>query len=236
MATITDYTYPPVSELGPPPDSLNNGDRLTQKEFHSLYEKAGENAHAELIDGIVYMASPLRARHGSHHAWLTMLIALYSGRTPGTQVCDNTTVVLSESYEPQPDLLLRVRREYGGKSGIDDRGYVEGAPELVIEVADSSRGIDLNVKRAGYARHGVEEYWVLNLIDDRIQAFDLTTGIETVLDAQSICRSKVFPGLWINVPAIFADNLDGMLSVLNDGLATPEHAAFVAKLASQKCS
>ena len=94
---------PPV---GDPPDELRNGDRLTQPEFHELYKQAPAGVRAELIGGIVYTASPLRARHGSNHLWLGTAFVYYQGNTPGTQVCDNATVILDGDSEPQPDLFL----------------------------------------------------------------------------------------------------------------------------------
>jgi len=223
-----------TTELGPPPDTLNNGDRLTQPEFHALYEKMPENVHAELIGGIVYMASPLRARHGSNHSWLTTPFVHYEWATPGTQVCDNSTIILGKASEPQPDLLLRVLPSHGGRTETDADGYVVGPPELVVEVSDSSRSLDLGMKRREYAGAGVLEYLVLNLRDQRLHWFDLAADREFVPDADGVYRVRVFPGLWIDAAALFARDLRRLLTTLDAGLATPEHAAFAAALAAAK--
>lgn len=225
---------PLAAELGPPPDALNNGDRLTQKEFHALYERTPKHFRAELVGGIVYVASPLRARHSDGHLVLAALISLYRGRTPGTHAGDNATVILGKKSEPQPDILLRVRESHGGRSRVNARGYVQGPPELIVEVSDSSRTIDLGAKWKSYTRHGVLEYLVFNLNDQRLHGFNLAARKDRPADTDGVYRSFAFPGLWIHVGAVFADDLTVSLATLDAGLATPEHAAFVAKLAAAK--
>jgi Uma2 family endonuclease len=225
---------PLAVELGPPPDTLNNGDRLTQKEFHALYKRTPKHFRAELIGGIVYVASPLRARHSDGQSLLATLATLYRARTPGTHAGDNATVILGKKSEPQPDILVRVLEDHGGRSRVNARGYVQGPPEFVIEVSDSSRTIDLNAKRKVYARHGVLEYLVFNLKDQRLHGFDLAGRKVRPADADGVYRSVSFPGLWINVGAVFADDVTAVLATLDAGLATPEHAAFVARLAAAK--
>jgi Uma2 family endonuclease len=219
---------------GLPPDYLNNGDRLTQKEFHALYERMPENVHAELIEGTVYMSSPLRVRHGSSHPWLTTAFVYYMGHTPGVQVCDNTTVILGNESEPQPDLLLRVLPEYGGRTGTTSTDFITGPPELIVEVADSTRSLDLGDKQIQYARNGVLEYLVLNVQDARISWYDLAANRSIEVDPDGVIRVRTFPGLWIHVEALLRQELTPLLATLDRGLATPEHAAFVAKLAAAK--
>jgi Uma2 family endonuclease len=227
MASVTLPTSDPIPE----PLELHNGDRMTQKEFHAIYEQMPEDFRAELIGGIVYVASPLKRRHGKNHYRLTFVFNLYESRTPGIEGSDNTTVILGEDDEPQPDLYLRILPECGGQSATSDNDYVLGAPELTAEVAHSSHAIDLHSKRDSYARNGVLEYIVVCVREGLVRWFDLQSGEEFTADAEGVLRSRIFPGLWLHGPALLARNYPQLTAALERGLATPEHAAFVAKLA-----
>lgn len=221
---------------GPPAEltELHNGDHLTQPEFHRIYGRMRRFVRAELVGGVVYMASPLQLRHATNHLPFGMLLLTYEAYTPGTQSGDNGTVVLGAEDEYQPDLFLRVLPEHGGQSRTTPDDYVEGAPELIAEIAHSSRAIDLNAKRDGYTRGGVREYLVLDLRDDRLRWFDLQAGQELAADADGICRVHTFPGLWIDGAALLARDIPRMLASLNAGLATAEHAAFVQALSAHR--
>lgn len=214
---------------------LRSGDRMNREEFHRLYEQTPDGFKAELIEGVVYVASPVSLFHGVSHSQFSSLLATYAGRTSGTEGGDNTTVLLGEEGEPQPDLFLRILPEHGGQSRTTDDGkYIEGAPELVAEVAYSSRAIDLHGKKNDYTRYGVKEYLVLNIKDEKLHHLDLPSGKELSPDEQGIFRSQVFPGLWINSQALLEKNHVAMIETLEAGLATDEHAAFVQSLAERK--
>ena len=227
MATVLETTSPPAEDV-----ELHSGDRMTREEFHRLYERTPENFRAELIGGIVYVSSPLKRRHGINHLPLGHVFFAYEGHTPGVESGDNTTVLLGDEGEPQPDLYLLIRPENGGQSGTTEDDYVEGAPELIAEVAHSSRAIDLHAKRDDYTRYGVREYLVLNLRDRRLHWFDLAAGRELQPDADGVFRIRVFPGLWVHGEALLARDFHRLTATLAQGLATPEHAAFVARLAA----
>jgi Uma2 family endonuclease len=229
MSTVVQPTAKPTEIL-----ELENGDHMSQPEFHRIYSQMPERFRAELIGGIVYVASPLKVRHGTNHSDLNGLFWLYSGQTPGVECSDSTTVILGARDEPQPDLYLRILPEYGGQSTTTVDDYVAGAPELVAEVAQSSRAIDLHTKRDKYARHGVLEYLVLDLRDNRLCWFDLRTGQELAADADGVCRIRTFPGLWIHREALLARDFRRLTETLNAGIAAPEHADFVRKLAAAK--
>ena len=209
---------------------LHSGDRLSSAQFHEAYSRTPEDFRAELIGGIVYVASPLRHPHGSTTPVLNLIVSLYAAATPGVDVGENATVLLGEDSEPQPDLLVRLLPEYGGRSHVDEDEYLAGPPELVIEVAHSSYAIDLHAKRADYTRFGVQEYVVASLADERLYWFDLTKNYEYAMPEDGICRSKVFPGLWIDGTAVFKKERSLAVATLNAGLASPEHAEFVRKL------
>jgi Uma2 family endonuclease len=211
---------------------LHNGDHMDQKTFHALYKQTPAEFKAELIGGIVYVASPVTARHGRPHGRVIHWLSIYSGATPGTDVLDNTTNILDEESEPQPDGCLLIQPEYGGQTSEDEDGYIVGAAELVAEVAYSTAAIDLHRKKKDYEEAGVREYVVV--LAESQSAVWYTRGrrgfVELKPGADGILRSRVFPGLWLDPAMIFAKTVKQLNSVTNQGLASPEHAAFVAKL------
>ncbi len=162
------------------------------------------------------------------------MVAAYEARTPGVDASDNTTIVLGDEGEPQPDLYVRILPECGGQSSTGSDGIVEGAPELIIEVANTSRAIDLHAKKDDYTSYGVHEYLVYCVKEKMLRWFDLTGGKELPPDRSGICRTQTFPGLWINGPALFAYDYAALMQTLDAGLATPEHAAFVEELAQRR--
>lgn len=214
------------------PVELVTGDRMTQPEFHRLYEQTPEGFRAELIGGIVYVSSPLKLRHGTNHLPLGTLFFAYQGHTPGVECGDNTTVKLGEESEPQPDLYLRILPENGGQSRTTEDDYIGGPPELVAEITHSSRAIDLHAKLLDYARNGVREYLVVSLREQQLRWFDLPADEELQLDPDGVCRVKAFPGLWVHAEALFAKDYGRLMATLQEGLATPQHAEFVARLAA----
>lgn len=229
MSTLS---HSPPRSAAPP--ELRSGDRMNRAEFHRLYENTPKHFKAELIGGTVYVASPLGRAHANRHGHLGMLFAAYELNTPGTESGDNATVLLGEESEPQPDLLLRILPDFGGQSATDRHDYVQGAPELIAEVAHSSRSIDLHAKRADYAHNGVREYLVLSVKDHRLYWFDLPSARELSIGSEGIIRVQSFPGFWINVEALFESNYKGLMATFHQGLATPEHAEFVRRLAAAK--
>jgi Uma2 family endonuclease len=146
---------------------------------------------------------------------------------------DNATIVLDEDAETQPDLFLRVLPEFGGQTRTEN-GYIVGGPELLSEIAVSSRSIDLHSKKDEYERCGVLEYLVFSVRERQLRWFDLRAKKELFADADGVIRIRCFPGLWIDVEGVLARDSARMLATLNQGLATPEHAEFVARLAAQK--
>jgi Uma2 family endonuclease len=212
---------------------LENGDRLTRAEFERRYEAMPDLKKAELIEGVVYMASPLRLKaHGEPHAFIMGWLAVYKAATPGVQLADNTTVRLDAENEAQPDALLRI--ESGGQSTISEDDYVEGAPELVVEIAASSASYDLHDKLRAYRRNQVQEYLVWCVRDRQINWFRLKEGeyVELPRNEEGIIYSKIFPGLVLDCPALLAGNLATVLEVLQKSLSSREHQKFVQHLSS----
>lgn len=215
---------------------LENGDRLTRQEFERRYEAMPQCKKAELIEGQVYMASPVRARkHGQPHAAIIGWLFNYCQATPGVELMDNPTVRLDADNEPQPDACLRIEEAAGGQSRISEDDYIEGAPELILEVAASSASYDLHQKKQVYRRNGVREYLVWRVVDAAFDWFVLEDGVYTNLnaDADGILRSRVFPGLWLAVTDLLAGNWAQVVTQLNLGLASPEYRTFQESLAEK---
>jgi Uma2 family endonuclease len=213
---------------------LHSGDRMTREEFHRVYERMPEDFKAELIGGTVYVASPLKRGHGTVHFPLGTLLFTYQGRTPGVESGDNTTLLLGPDSEPQPDAYLRILSEYGGQSRTTGDDYIEGAPELIAEIAYSSRAIDLHAKRKDYAKYGVLEYLVLSVKERELRWFDLKGDQELAVGGDGVVRVRTFPGLWIHAQGLLAKDYERMMGTLEEGLATGEHAEFVERLERQR--
>jgi len=211
---------------------LADGQRLNQSEFMRRYELAPPGFTAELIGGIVHVPSPVGRRHGVSSVDAIAWLGLYRARTPGTEGLADATTLMNELGVPQPDAQLRILPKCGGQTR-DEGQYVGGAPELVVEVSKSSRKIDLGPKRADYERAGVQEYIVAAVEPDEIHWHVRRRGKLARMrpDRDGLYRSKVFPGLWLDPSALSRGDLATVLAALDRGLATPEHADFVARLA-----
>jgi Uma2 family endonuclease len=212
---------------------LENGDTLTRAEFERRYEAMPHLKKAELIEGVVYVPSPVRhSYHGHQHTHLIGWLAQYEANTPGVEASDNVTVRLDLDNEPQPDALLFIDPACGGQARIDADGYIEDAPELVAEVAASTVSYDLHAKLRVYRRNGVREYIVWRVLDKEIDWFVLRAEQyeRLPLDAEGLYRSEIFPGLWLDPAALLRGELATVLAVVQRGLASPEHAAFATRL------
>jgi Uma2 family endonuclease len=206
---------------------------LTRQEFERRYEAMPHVKKAELIEGVVYMPSPVRLnQHGSPNAILIWWLTHYWAFTPGVRVGDNTTVRLDLDNEPQPDGLMIREPSHGGRVVIGPRGYIEGAPELVGEIAASSASFDLHTKLRVYRRNQVQEYLVWRVEEAAVDWFSLRQGdyAHLQLNPEGIYQSDVFPGLWLDPAALVRADLPTVLRVLQQGIASAEHAAFIAAL------
>jgi len=218
---------------GRPVPPLEAGDRLTRAEFERRYEAMPHLKKAELIEGTVYMPAAVRLRHhGRPHSHLLTWLTVYEAATPNLLVGDNSSVRLDLENEPQPDALLIIDPACGGQATISGDDYVENAPELVAEVSSSSVSIDMHTKLRVYRRSGVREYLVWRVLDRQFDWFVLRGGEyeSQTPDADGILQSTVYPGLWLDVAALLDDKLAQVLMVLDRGIKSPEHAAFVARL------
>jgi len=209
---------------------LCNGDHLTRDEFERRYESMPGMNKAELIEGVVYMPSPVSAEeHGEPHFDLITWLGVYRAGTPSVRGGDNSTLRLDLENEPQPDAYLRLLPECGGQARLVG-GYVTGAPELIVEIAASSASYDLHEKLNAYRRNGVREYVVWRVWDAVIDWFVLREArFEPLQSRDGVYRSETFPGLWLAPDAVLRGDLAHALKVLQQGVTSPEYAAFAAR-------
>jgi len=215
---------------------LESGDRLTRPEFERRYAAASHIRKAELIEGIVYVASPLRHKqHGKPHSRVMTWLGVYQSMTPGVDLSIEPTVRLDLDNEPQPDAVLFIEPEVGGQTRLSSDGYIEGSPELIVEVAASSAAIDTGSKKQVYRRNGVLEYVIWQSYENHIEWFRLIDGAYELIspDEDGIIRSQVFPGLWLAVAALLSNQMARVLDVLQSGLQSGEHGVFVEQLRKQ---
>ena len=223
-----------MSTLGRAIEPLRAGQRLTVKEFLRRWEAMPEVKFAELINGVVYMPSPQTSDHGRTEIKVDACLATYSAYTVGCDSGTQSTWLMLQSA-PQPDSYLWILPEYGGQSRVRGK-YHLGAPELAAEICFSSAAYDLSVKKTLYQQAGVQEYVAILVEEEEIRWHRLTKSAYKLCPPTSkvIYRSSVFPGLWLDGPALWKQDLARVLKTLQRGLRSAEHAAFVKTLAAQK--
>jgi Uma2 family endonuclease len=215
-----------VEEAVPP---LQAFDHLDQPTFHKRYAAMPKSVRAELIGGVVHMASPVKPNHGDVHGELVTWLTLYKAATQGTRALDDTTQILGEDSEPQPDASLLI---IGGQTRLGEDGYLYGAPEFAAEVALSTESYDLHSKKRDYERYGVREYLVMMVRLKRAAWFvrENDKFVEMPPGPDGIYRSPLMKGLWLDPAAMLRLDTNRVVEVLNQGLASPEHAEFVKSL------
>jgi Uma2 family endonuclease len=229
-------TSPPTEVLSSPIPPLENGDKLTRLEFERRLQAMPADTQAERIEGIVYMPAALRFRsHGRPHALVMAWLSDYWLATPGVELADNTTIRLDLDNDPQPDACLFIDEDYGGGVHVTEDDYLEGAPELIVEVAASSAAIDLHGKKQAYRRNGVQEYLVWQVLDRKVDWYALQDGayVELSPSADGILKSQTFPGLWLAVEPWLGQQGRQVLEVLAEGLRSPGYLKFQQDLSSK---
>ncbi len=197
------------------PILLESGDNLDRTEFHRRYEARPDIKKAELIDGVVYVPSPVRVLHAELHGTVIFWLHAYKMGHPDVRVGDNATVLLDATTEVQPDACLW-KEEAGGPHVTADN-YIEGPPQLVVEVAASSAAIDLHQKQRAYERNGVLEYVVWRVLDEAVNWFRLADGRFALVepDADDLIASATFPGLRLPVRGLLSGDLDAVLAAVS---------------------
>ncbi len=214
---------------------LENGDRLTRTEFERRY-KAMPNVKAELIEGVVYMSSPVRVtHHAKPHSRIMGWLFNYCVESKAVDFADNATVRLDLDNEPQPDAVLFIKEEFGGNSYVSEDDYLEGSPELVVEIASSTASYDTTEKKKIYRRNSVKEYIIWRVDDKEIDWFALNEDEYVSLkpDKNGVVESRFFGGLRLNIEAILKDDLAKVLTDLQKGLKSKKHKDFLKKLSEK---
>jgi Uma2 family endonuclease len=213
------------------PPGLVTGERLTVEEFLRRWEELPDLKNAELIDGVVYVSSPVSLDHGRLDWRIIWWLSQYAYATPGCDGGSDSTWLMSGSA-PQPDVYLRILPSHGGQSG-SERSFGAGAPELAVEISVTSADLDLGPKMALYQRAGVREYITVEQFGHRMiwRVLENAAYAAQTLPPDGIFRSRVFPGLWLDVEAFWVDDGKKMLAALNTGLSSEDHRQFVERLA-----
>ncbi len=213
---------------------LEAGDCLNASEFLRRFEAMPELKKAELLNGVVYMPAAVRVdQHAEPDSFIQGIMFNYAVGTRGVRSLTNGTVRLSPDDVVQPDAALRILSELGGQSRIDADGYLRGAPELIAEVAASSVSIDARLKLKAYRQAGVREYLLWRVRDKAVDWWTRNADDEfqlIVAGPDGIHRSLAFPGLWLDTTALLTQDGARLMEILQHGLASPEHTAFVSSL------
>lgn len=232
--SIAPHIAPPHASLVlPRVRPLENGDHLSREEFERRWDAMPNLRHAELIEGVVYMAAALRQTfHGRPHSYIMAWLTSYALLSPGVDVGNASSIRLDLNNEPQPDGHLRLPAALGGKATVDEEGYVCGAPDLIVEVTASTVSIDMHLKLQLYRRHGVQEYVVWRTHDEEIDWFVLRDGEyqRLPLTSDGWYRSERFPGLRLRPQVLLHGFSDAIHAMMHEGMKSPEHAAFVERL------
>jgi Uma2 family endonuclease len=212
---------------------LENGDQLTRDDFERRSAAMPQLQTAELIDGVVYIPPQREShRHAAQRADAIAWLGTYAAFTPGTQAGAHAAVRLDEMNETQPVAALIMNPSHGGQIRIDSDDYLNGGPELVAEVVTDSASIDLNKRLRVYGRNDLREYIVWrvqdHVIDWLVQRHGDFERLQT--DSAGVYRSQVFAGLWLDAAAMTRGDMAAVLQKLQEGIQSPEHAAFVMKL------
>jgi hypothetical protein len=225
MSTVDRSVLPP----------LVAGERLDRATFHERYEAMPPNVRAELVGGVVRIVSPLSHIHSWVDSHLSDWLGHYVRRTPGVEKGLAPSVFLAGDGEVQPDCMVRILEECGGRSRVEG-GYMVGTPELMVEVARSSLPRDRGEKRRDYERAGVLEYLIAATELEEVTWLTRRDDAFTPFppNDDGLYRSEAFPGLWLDSAALFAGDLNALIAALDLGLATPEHAAFATRLAGDR--
>jgi hypothetical protein len=230
----------PTPEASPRVPPLRNGDHLNAEEFERRYDAMPGLKKAELINGVVYVPPDADfENYGGPRFDLIGWLGVYQAWTPGVRGADNTTLRLPFDNRPQPDGCLIIEPSHGGQVSIQD-GYISGGPELVAEVAGIEDIIRFHKKLDLYSRNGVCEYIVWQAFCEQLNWFVFVRrrGKFRILPLgdDGIYRSEVLPGLWLDPVALMNRDLLRVFEVVQQGVATPEHAEFVARLQANAAS
>ena len=222
-----------AAEPDTPP--LIPGDFLSREEFLRRWEAMPGLKHAALIKGVVYMPAPLGRDHGRIDTRVITWAGVYHAATPVCDVANNATWLIRDDSAPQPDVAVWLLPEFGGRAGTQGQ-LAAGVPEFVAETCVSSTSYDLHQKLDLYREAGVPEYLAVLVREQEIRWHVLEGAEYRLLPAgeDGVWRSRVLPGLWLHGEALISGDTARLLAVLQEGIRSPEHLAFLARLTGQR--
>jgi Uma2 family endonuclease len=185
------------------PARVRTGD-FTYDDFCAIVQ---DGQKADLIDGVIYMASPDNTRADDLFGWLFTVLKIYVrrkklGRLTGSRVAYR----LDDKSAPEPDIGF-VRKV--GLSRIK-RGGVEGSPDLAIEiVSPDSIERDYITKRKKYEQAGVSEYWIVDEQEHKVTVLrpDATGKFREVRPRKGVFHSQVITGFRLDPSWLWQDPL-----------------------------
>ena len=243
MSTISTNLFTPTPFAPPSVLPLEDGDHMSVAELLRRWDTLpeawkAEHARVELIEGVVRIMPPISGgSHAEPHFDFVAFLGVYRWATPGVHGGGPASIILGDKTMPEPDAFLALDPKCGGNVRFDEKGYIHGPPELLAEISSSSVSYDLHTKKELYRKFKVKEYVVWRVKEQAVDWFVLRgEQFEPLPANDGIYRSEVFPGLWLASAALVAGGFAQVSQVLQQGLASPEHRAFVERLAKQTCS
>ena len=204
----------PLSPLSP------DSDLVTIEEFYCLVP---DGQKADLLDGVIYLASPDTRRSDRLSGFIKFLLQGYADiRGLGEVYGSRFAFELSQFRAPEPDIaFVRTERLHL----VSERRMV-GGPDIAVEIVSrDSRQRDYGEKKQLYAEAGVSEYWIVDPLQRRVEFHRLHAGhYELVpLEHNHIFRSVVLEGFWLEVEWLLTDPLPKAYEKLQEIVA--QHSA-----------
>ena len=185
-----------------------------QFDFDDFCALVKDGQKADLIDGVIYMASPDNTEANDLNAWLVMVVRGYARRKKlGNVYCSRVALRLNKRNSPEPDLLF-VKRE---RQHLVKRGYIDGPADLVMEiVSPDSIERDYIKKRRQYQRFGVPEYWIIDPLRRRVVFLRLEADgkYRAARAVKGVLSSDVLPGFRLRAAQLWRRPLPDELNVL----------------------
>lgn len=236
MSTISSKPFTPTSFAPPDVLPIEDGDHMTVEELIRRWEALPEEWRAahkrvELIEGVVRMPPTSGGYHAEPHFDFIAFLGVYRWATPGVLGGAPASIILNVKNMPEPDGFLAIDPKHGGRMKHDEKGYVVGMPELLAEISSSSVSFDLHTKKDLYRKFDLKEYVVWRTKEKAIDWFKLQdSDFHSLPLIDGIYKSEAFPGLWLAAAALIAGDYAQVNQVLQQGIASPEHHAFLQRL------
>jgi len=181
--------------------------------FGEFVEVIQDDEKADLIDGVIHVASPENIEHNDLVSWLTTILRLFVEQCRlGRVMVNKVAFRLADKTAPEPDVAF-VR---AGRERIIKPGYVDGPPDLAIEiVSPDSAERDYGEKRVRYETAQVLEYWIIDPEQRRATFYGLEpTGFVDLQPVEHVFRSRVLPGFALDTRWLWQRPLPDTLPIV----------------------